>query len=59
MPPVNNFPMLDADVAQEGESKIYFIIIDIKSLDQPEKTLELVLQQPVFCPRKSFDSFVF
>lgn len=26
-----------------------------KSLDHPEKTLELILQQPVFCSRKSFD----
>ncbi|KAF2550891.1 hypothetical protein F2Q68_00035146 [Brassica cretica] len=30
-----------------------------KSLDYPEKTLELILQQPVLCSRKSFDSFVF
>uniref|UniRef100_A0A0D3A8Q0 Uncharacterized protein n=1 Tax=Brassica oleracea var. oleracea TaxID=109376 RepID=A0A0D3A8Q0_BRAOL len=30
-----------------------------KSLDYPEKRLELILQQLVFCSRKSFDSFVF
>ncbi|KAF3554446.1 hypothetical protein F2Q69_00013023 [Brassica cretica] len=30
-----------------------------KSFQHPEKSLELILQQLVFCSRKSFDSFVF